>query len=147
MDSSTLSKFKIAVLLIATVATIVLLIVWRLHDQRMFTKDRWRETAIGPYNHYPGREATVDDLIRNYHLKQRNYRQIINLLGKPDMRKYNSKGSEMQLTYEIVLECVSDIDPNHSKDLIIVFNSPDREIKSNQRVKYWYINEWYSSSY
>lgn len=51
-----------------------------------FTKNAWAEQCeIG---RYPNRKYIIDDLIKNYKLAGRSYREIIDLLGEPFPRDF-----------------------------------------------------------
>ena len=83
--------------------------------QIKFDKNRWNEQAdpVFPSSYRP---KMLNDLITNNRLIGLRYHQLIELLGIPD-----NKDSSF-LSYKIVVEYGSDIDPVYTKDLKFTYS-------------------------
>lgn len=93
-----------------------------------FEQSKWKEKAgdLFPSNY---RAQMLNDLITSRKLVGLNYHQLIMLLGSPDHTDVNS------MTYRIVVDYGSDIDPVYSKDLEFLY-SKDSVVTSFE-VKEW----------
>jgi hypothetical protein len=134
-------------LVACTTLTLCGLLAWYAINQRStFTKEKWRDCGANPgsYNRCPGRENTLNDLLENYPLQQMNYAEVSDLLGPPDITDTNRHTNELVVKYEIVTECLSDIDPDHSKYLVLVFPVPEGKLNTNERIRRYYVDEWRS---
>ena len=95
-----------------------------------FSKTGWsKEEDLG---YYPFRDKMLKDLTINYKIKGLSYRQIINLLGKPEDNMYNDSCS---IYYNIIEDYGHDIDPVYVKTLEIKF---DRDsLVKDFNIKVW----------
>ena len=94
-----------------------------------FDKSKWNESFDGFYKY---RENMVSDLIDNHLQKGMTYKQVIDLIGKPENfgnLKNNTIG------YTIMEDYGWDIDPVETKTLII-------EITKDSLVKNFKIEHW-----
>lgn len=139
---------KHRILIVLSTVIVCGAIAWyAIRERSTFTKEKWRDCGanFGSYNRCPGRENTIDDLVENYPLRKMNYAEVLELLGPCDITDTNKQSNELLLRYEIVTECLSDIDPDHSKYLVIVFSAPvEGKISPDTPVRRWYIDEWRS---
>ncbi|WP_295650949.1 hypothetical protein [uncultured Mucilaginibacter sp.] len=67
---------------------------------------------------YPNREFMIDDLVKNHRLKGLTYKQLVDSLGEPA----NFGDTTNIVSYEIITDFGSDIDPVHTKTLVIQMN-------------------------
>ncbi len=80
-----------------------------------FDKTRWLEEVDG---YYPRREAMLEDLTTNHKLKGLTYSELVELLGKPMITDNLNV-----LSYDVVTDFGTDIDPVYNKDLMFILNS------------------------
>jgi hypothetical protein len=106
----------------------VLILVAFISCQQKFDPVKW-QTKEYPEAPPESRKSMLKDLLHNYRLEQLNESRITDLLGKPDWGDSNS------ITYKIVEDYGSDIDPVYTKNLDIEFN----EDKSVKKVS---VEEW-----
>jgi len=139
-----LKKRKTIAILLFISIVVVLFINWYQYKKSLFTKEKWSMHMSNPvqYNYYPGRELCINDLLNNYQLKELNYSAIIQLLGAPDY--YTHQNKECTLHYQIVTECISDIDPDHIQYLLIVFTEKKGKVPPETKVKRLINNDWYA---
>ncbi|RZL09136.1 MAG: hypothetical protein EOO89_21955 [Pedobacter sp.] len=95
-----------------------------------FDKVKWHQP--GDLGIYPHRKSMLKDLTRNYRLTGLSYRQLIDLLGKPD--RYNAKESEL-VEYNIETEYGNDIDPVYVKSL-------ELKLTQDSTVESFIVKEW-----
>ena len=91
--------------------------------QQKFDKAKWAEVA--DLMTFPNRKYMIDDLVKNYQLKGKKYREIVELLDKPQ----TSLDSTMKIFYDIDVDYGWNIDPIYSKTLLISFDK-DTVVKS-----------------
>jgi len=82
-----------------------------------FEKDGWQKRSDFIY---PLRDAMVQDLIGNHQLIGLTTRQVRDLLGDADHTELGEKPN--CVTYKVLLDFGWDIDPVHTKDLVLEFN-------------------------
>jgi outer membrane protein assembly factor BamE (lipoprotein component of BamABCDE complex) len=82
-----------------------------------FEKNGWQKKSDFVY---PKRDAMVQDLMDNHKLVGLTTREVRDLLGSPDYTELGDKPNWM--TYQVVLDFGWDIDPVHTKDLVLEFN-------------------------
>lgn len=85
---------------------------------RKFDKRFWQQK--GDLDIYPKREKMLNDLVNNHQLKGLTYKQVIDLLGKPE--RYSDEEPNTA-TYNIVTDYGLDIDPVYLKHLEVKFSS------------------------
>lgn len=96
-------------------------------DQVKFEKKAWMtKRDIGPCE---CRLEMIDDLTQNYKLTGLNRIELIELLGPPDL-EYNTR-----VSYDLVVDYGSDIDPVYVKTLVF-------DLNSQSIVKSFKIVEW-----
>jgi len=93
---------------------------------KKFDKTAWIEID-GSYNQ---REYMVNDLMRNYLHKGMSYKNIINLIGKPEIDRNDKKNS---IGYYLYFD---GIDPVGGKNLIIKLSEKDSTVIDYQVVKW-----------
>ena len=92
-----------------------------------FDKVKWTKHIDGDY---PERDDMLDDLIKNNQLKGISYRQLVDLLGKPDYDK-----DDNVYYYQIVVDFGHDIDPVYVKNL-------ELQLNKDSVVNNYYIKEY-----
>jgi len=83
-----------------------------------FNKIQWLEHS--DIEQYPNRNRMVNDLMSNHKLKGLSYKQITDLIGEPEK---NITGENNEIYYQILTEYGSDIDPVHTKTLILILDN------------------------
>ena len=73
----------------------------------------------------------IDDLVKNYQLIGKNYKELVDLLGKPQSKIDNN----LYVFYDIDVDYGWDIDPVYTKTLSIGFDK-DTIVKSFE------VQEW-----
>ena len=99
------------------------LTLFSCQTHQKFDKAKWAE--IGDAMTFPNRKYMIDDLVKNYQLKDKKYSEIVELLDSPQSKL----DSTMQIFYDIDVDFGSDIDPVYSKTLSIYFDK-DTVVKS-----------------
>ena len=89
---------------ILIIVLLILLIYVSCKNETKFNKIGWNDKT-DPVFPSANREIMLNDLIKNYSLKNLSYGQLINLVGKPD---YIENGV---ITYSINVNFGHDIDP------------------------------------
>jgi len=84
--------------------------------KQKFDKAKWAEVA--DLMTFPNRKYMIDDLVKNYQLKGKNYNEIVELLDQPQSKL----DSTMEIFYDIDVDYGWDIDPVYSKTLTILFD-------------------------
>jgi len=107
---------------------IVLLFIAGSCSQQKFDKDKWSERE-DPAFPPSSRARMLDDLITNHDLVGLSYKDLVARLGMPDNK------DEDIVTYKIVVEYGTDIDPVYTKDLVFTI-SKDSSITS-MKVRDW----------
>jgi|GEM_PF-1062413 len=138
-------------LIILTLLLVVGLLGYLFFQNRShFTTEKWlftngvsREMGSA-FTRYPKRDAIVNDLITHYNLKKCNYREIIELLGEADYSIEDSLKNEYGLIYTILIDYKWNIDPQHTMDLIIIFDLKNGEMNPKTPVKRFYIDDYYA---
>lgn len=92
-----------------------------------FEQQRWQ---LREDIEYPYRNRMLSDLIGNYRLKGCKHDELIQRLGMPDFSESNS------ITYKIVEDYGTDIDPVYTKNLVLDFNRDS--IVTGIRVEEWH---------
>ncbi|MBL7985778.1 MAG: hypothetical protein JNM91_12305 [Flavobacteriales bacterium] len=82
-----------------------------------FDKDGWQKKSDFIY---PLRDAMVQDLIGNHQLMGLTTQEARDLLGETDHTELGDMPN--YLTYQVLLDFGWDIDPVHTKDLVLEFN-------------------------
>ena len=82
-----------------------------------FNKSNWMEER--DLQTFPYRDNMLNDLTTNYKLKGLTYKQLIDLIGEPQ----NNMGDTNTICYPILVDYGFDIDPVHSKTLVIELNN------------------------
>lgn len=83
-------------------------------EEKKFDSKIWR--AIDGNNFSQQREPIINDLMTNYLSKGMSYKELINLLGKPEIEEGNTKiGYTLYINYSWGIG----IDPVAGRDLII----------------------------
>jgi hypothetical protein len=96
-----------------------------------FEKKKWNSKSDVIFYDY--REKMVKDLMKNHLKKGMNYKEVIDLLGKPDNGQ-NTAPNNMMI-YEIMTDYGWDIDPQKGKDLYIEFTK-------DSTIKEFRLEEW-----
>lgn len=86
--------------------------------QKTFNITEWQ--AKGDLETYPNRKAMLNDLITHYQLKGLSYKQLIDLIGKPEDYADSKPNT---LYYLIVIDYGRDIDPVYIKHLVITLGA------------------------
>lgn len=102
---------KLAIKLIAIVYMLPFL---GCENHYKFDRDKWKYWNAWDY---PYRDEMTWDLINHHQLKGLTYRQLVDSLGEP--KQYSDT---KEFYYDILVDYGSDIDPVHTKDLIIHIN-------------------------
>jgi hypothetical protein len=105
-----------------------ILTMFSCNKQIKFDKNKWNEQTdpLFPSSYRP---KMLNDLTTNYKLIGLSYHQLIERLGMPD-----NKESSL-VSYKIVVEYGSDIDPVYTKDLKFTY-SKDSSITSFKVVEW-----------
>jgi hypothetical protein len=69
---------------------------------------------------YPERKEMMKDLMNNHQLKGLTYKQLIDLLGEPEMYPDEEPNT---VTYNILTDYGRDIDPVYIKNMEVKFSS------------------------
>lgn len=93
-----------------------MVIICSCQRKQKFDKARWLE--VGDLMTFPNRNNMIDDLVNNYNLKGKTFKEVTDLLGQPQY----SSSSTMDVGYKIDEDYGSDIDPVYTKTLFIQFN-------------------------
>lgn len=93
--------------------------------EQKFDKSKWQ---IKNDFEYPYRNKMLKNLINNYPLKGKNYKQIIDILGEEKMEDH-------KIYYQITVDYGLDIDPVYTKHLEITFTNDS--IANDFRVIEW----------
>ena len=101
----------------------LVLTLFSCQTQQRFDKVKWAEVA--DLMTFPNRKYMIDDLVKNYQLKDKKYSEIVELLNEPQSKLYTT----MQILYDIDVDYGSEIDPIYSKTLLITFDN-DTVVKS-----------------
>ncbi|MBS1546277.1 MAG: hypothetical protein JST38_04515 [Bacteroidetes bacterium] len=87
-----------------------------------FEKSGWKEKFDGAY---PSRDAMVEDLLHNHILIGLTTRSVSDLLGEEDRVELVGKpkvDGRNYMTYQVLEDFGWDIDPVHTKYLVLEFN-------------------------
>ncbi|WCT11539.1 hypothetical protein [Mucilaginibacter jinjuensis] len=79
---------------------------------------------------YPYRDEMLNDLTKNHKLKGLTFHQLIDSLGQPQ-----ADGTDNSFFYETLIDFGSDIDPVHTKSLVIHLNKDS--VVSGFEIKEW----------
>ncbi len=93
--------------------------------QQKFDPQKWTVSVDGTYPH---REDMLDDLLKNYALKDKTVQETVSLLGEPD--NYCDH-NPYEMTYQIVVDYGWNIDPVYSKYLHLQLENSSGPIDSN----------------
>ncbi|MEZ4788430.1 MAG: hypothetical protein R2811_00245 [Flavobacteriales bacterium] len=92
-------------------------------QSKPFEKDDWKKKIDWDY---PSRNAMVQDLLDNHELTGLSTRSVTDLLGEEDhvdlVERSNTNGRNY-MTYQVLLDFGWDIDPVHTKYLVLDFNA------------------------
>ena len=94
-----------------------------------FDKSKWNERFDG---FYENRENMVQDLMENHLEKGMDLKNVIELLGEPG--NYQNKKTN-EITYEMMVDYVWNIDPMEGKELYIKFDK-DSTV-TDFRLEHW----------
>lgn len=121
-----LRHYKIMLLVLQFV--IVLISVSSCNQEINFEQNKWKEKTD---NVFPSmyRPQMLNDLTTNHKLVGLSYNNLIQLLGIPDNTKDNL------VSYSIIVDYGSDIDPIYSKDLEFTYSKDS--IITSFRIKEW----------
>jgi hypothetical protein len=103
-----MAKVFISILFILTLAS--------CQTKQKFDKAKWAEVA--DLMTFPNRKYMIDDLMQNYQLKGKTYRELVDLLDKPQKKL----DSSLRVYYDIDVDYGTDIDPVYTKILSIEFD-------------------------
>jgi hypothetical protein len=95
-----------------------------------FEKDGWQKKYDGDY---PNRDAMVQDLLDNYKLIGLTKRSITDLLGEEDhieLVEMPRTSGRNYMTYQVLVDFGSDIDPVHTKYLVLEINEDSTVTKA-----------------
>jgi len=101
--------------------------------QIKFNRTQWDD---GDIETYPYRDAMLNDLLANYHLKGITYHQLTKLLGEPGRWENVNIDSPY---YVINTDYGHDIDPVYTKTLTIYLDKDS--VVTNYEVKEWKKND------
>jgi len=124
-----LLRFSKALLIFASLTAI--LACCQNEQELRFNKGQWNEFDNRDWPVYPHRDRMLNDLVKNHKLTGLTYRQLIDLLGKPD----NFVADDSTVSYEILTEFGWNIDPSHGKTLDLVLGA-DSTVTAHK------ISEW-----
>ena len=108
---------------------LLVLTLFSCQKKQKFDRNKWTQTA--DLMTFPNRKSMLDDLIKNFPLKGKSYKDIVSLLGQPQYYF----DSTMQIGYKIDEDYGSDIDPIYSQTLLFQFDN-------DSTVKFFELNEW-----
>lgn len=91
----------------------LLLVLQGCNNHIKFDRAGWSEQS-DPAFPPTKRKPMLYDLLGNYHLKGKHYREITELLGEPDFSEGNEFGYVIEENYG------SDIDPVYTKNLLFI---------------------------
>ncbi len=98
-------------------------------NQEKYNKQKWNlKDDVGYYSY---RDPMLKDLLENHKLKGLNISELENLFGKIEIDSLNKK----EIVFNVVVDFGSDIDPVHTKNLIIILDK-------NSIAKDYKIIEW-----
>src|ERR1700761_2676227 len=98
-------------------------------EQIKFNRAQWDD---GDIEIYPYRDAMLNDLLTNYHLKGMRYKDMTKLLGEPNRWENVNIDSPY---YTINTDYGHDIDPVYTKALTIYLNKDS--IITTYKIKEW----------
>lgn len=101
--------------------------------QIKFNRTQWDD---GDIEIYPYRDAMLNNLLKNYHLKGMSYRQLTKLLGEPNRWENVNIDSPY---YVINTDYGNDIDPVYTKTLTVFLNKDS--VVADYKVKEWKKND------
>lgn len=118
-------------ILLTRICILILLVVasnnlMSCQKEEKFDKTKW---GIKTDIHYDYRNSMLTDLLRNYAIIGLKRKELISLLGKPDLTKQNGA----LLYYEIYVKYGFDVDPVYSRYLLIEMDKDS--IITNVRVQ------------
>jgi len=96
------------------IIVVVLLILASCNSEKKFDKIQWLEYS--DLGQYPKRNGMVNDLLEKHKIKGLSFVQVVELIGEPEK---NFTGENNEIYYQILTEYGSDIDPVHTKTLIL----------------------------
>lgn len=102
------------------------------NESKKFEKKGWNERIDG---FWINREKMINDVTENHLKKGMDYKDLVELLGKPYIQPKIDESDSITMSYEIMVDYKWNIDPMEGKDLFI-FLSKDSIITSFE-VKYW----------
>ena len=111
------------------ISTLFIVTLYSCQTHQKFDKVKWAEVA--DLMTFPNRKYMIDDLIKNYQLKGKAYKDIVKLLGQPQ----SNLDSTLQIFYDIDVDYGSDIDPVYTKTLFVQFDK-------DSTVTSYKVNEW-----
>ncbi|MBS1769733.1 MAG: hypothetical protein JSS77_08715 [Acidobacteria bacterium] len=98
-----------------------------------FVKSGWQEKVDGAF---PNRDAMVEDLLHNHTLVGLTTRSVSNLLGEEDRVELVGKpkvDGRNYMTYQVLEDFGWDIDPVHTKYLVLEFSKDSIIMKTELR--------------
>ncbi len=104
-------------------------------QSKPFEKDGWQKKFDGDY---PNRDAMVQDLLDNHKLTGLTTRSITELLGeenRTDLVERPKTERRNYMTYQVLEDFGWDIDPVHTKYLVLEFN--DDSVVTNTELLEW----------
>jgi len=104
----------------------VLIAICLISCQSKFNKQDWNEKAGWDY---PFRDHMLSDLAQHHQLTGLSYQQLKDSLGNPDI--VDTSG----VYYQIIIDYGTDIDPVHTKDLMLKLNRDS--IVTSFQIKEW----------
>ena len=116
------------VLLLFSAIIVVIVAFFSCHSGQRFNADIWKEKGLDWWMSAK-REKMVDDLIKSDTLIGMNKKQVIELLGKPEMT------DKTNIKYLIREKYSSDIDPDYVSYLIVEFDNTGH-VKQYKTVRY-----------
>ena len=102
------------------------------NSHHKFDKKGWAEQTDLPT--FPNRKYMIEDLLNNYQLKGKSYRQIIELLGQPIVTPLKSERIS-EILYSVEIEFGQDHALNHTKTLSLRFN-PDTIVQEYKIIEW-----------
>lgn len=103
-------NFKILLLILP-------LILFSCKREIKFDVEKWNDIECNIT--YENRDAMLNDLLKNYHLKGRNINEMEKIFGKIEEHNFSSDENLLSFT---VLQKWSGIDPIYTKNLNIEYN-------------------------
>ena len=98
-------------------------------DRMKFDIKKWNDESDRGYFHY--RNAMLDDLLENYHLKGKTIKELQSIFGYVD---YDSTINQQNISFEVYQEWKG-IDPSYTKYLVL-------RLSKNKTVDSVYFNEF-----